>query len=109
MTLCIAAACKYEDTPSIVLVTDTRREKGLAGPMFSELKIGSDDAEKMRVMGRGFAALVSGTPTKADELLAKCEAAVYQLEDTKPNSDADIVITAFLRVYARVHGKGNVN
>lgn len=59
MTLCIAGECRHRGKPAIVLLADSRVEKGLASPMFSELRIGAEDAQKMRDVGAGFRALVS--------------------------------------------------
>lgn len=93
MTLCIAAACKHQDVPAIVLCADCRAEKGVAA--YSEGRIGSNDAEKIREIGQSFAALLSGVPTKADELLAKCDQAIFTFERTVATEDSDIVITHF--------------
>jgi hypothetical protein len=95
MTLCIAGACKHKGSPAIVMLTDSRVERGLASPIFSELRIGAEDAQKMRDVGDDFRALLSGPPTMGDELLAKCDAAIVRFEKAVPNADSDIVITAF--------------
>ena len=92
MTLCIAAACKYHDRPALVLCTDTRTEKGLADPLLSELKIGSNDADKIREIGGNFAVLIAGISTKADELLAKFDEPIVKFERVAPNKDSDIVM-----------------
>jgi hypothetical protein len=96
MTICIAATCEHEGIPALVLCTDTRAEKGLADIFLSELKIGSEDADKVRHIGKDFAALVAGQPTKADELLAKFDDPIFRFERVTPNEDSDIVITSFL-------------
>lgn len=94
VTLCIAAACKHEGIPAIALCTDCRTEKGLAS--YSEGRIGSNDADKIRRIGTSFAALLAGGPTNADQLLAKCDAAVLKFEKATANKDSDIIITEFL-------------
>jgi hypothetical protein len=95
MTLCIAGECRHNGDPALVLVADTRVERGLASPIFSELRIGSEDAQKVRDVGINFRALLSGPPTLGDELLAKCDAAIVELEKATPNQDSDLIITAF--------------
>jgi hypothetical protein len=105
MTLCIAGECRHKGMPALVLIADSRAERGLSNPVFSEFRIGSEDTQKIRDVGRNFRALVSGAPTLADELLAKCDTAIVKLEDTAHNEDSDIVITEFfenLRQAARL-------
>jgi len=105
MTLCIAGECRHKGMPALVLIADSRAERGLANPAFSDLRIGSEDTNKIRDVGKNFRALLSGPPTLADELIAKCDAATVKLEETVPNEDSDIVITEFfenLRQAARL-------
>lgn len=91
MTLCIAATCQHENMPAIVLCSDSRAEHGI---YLSELRVGSEDADKIRWIG-DFSAMLSGLPTKADELLTQCDQAIREFSKTQPNVDSDIVITSF--------------
>jgi 20S proteasome alpha/beta subunit len=110
MTLCIVAPCTHEGAPAIVLCADCRAEKGLA--VYSEGRIGSNDADKIRYIGESFAAVVAGIPTKADELLAQCDDAIFRFQRAPANQDSDIVVTSFfneLRAAARIRRQDLIN
>lgn len=95
MTLCIAAECWHNNAPAIVLCCDTRAERG-AG--YQEL-VGSEDVWKIRHMGTA-SALLSGSETKADELLTLCDQPIKEFTATTKEidseSDSDIVVTRLL-------------
>jgi hypothetical protein len=92
MTLCIAADCWIEDNPAIAYCCDTRAERG---GVFHEL-VGSEDAWKIREIGRNIA-LVSGSETPADRLLAACDDVIKQFGRASAGDDSELFIDALLR------------
>lgn len=96
VTLCIGAECKHENKWAVVNCADTRQEKG---GVFQEL-VGSEDAGKIAKIGPAdklFHVLLSGSPTKAIDLMAACRAAVSELIASPGGQDADLEITQYLQ------------
>jgi hypothetical protein len=92
MTLCIAADCWINDKPALAYCCDTRAERG---GVFHEL-VGSEDAWKIREIGRNIA-LVSGSETPADRLLALCDATIKGFGTITGGDDSELFVDAFLR------------
>jgi hypothetical protein len=91
MTLCISAAAKFKENPALVMVSDTR---SLSSSREWGLSISSENAEKMREIGR-FQALIAGDPTEADSLLAQCMEAIEKFSIKKAGPDSDLHYDAF--------------
>ncbi len=95
MTLCIAGECRHKGKPAIVLIADSRVERGAANPIFSDMRIGAEDAQKVRDVGNTFRALISGPPTMGDELISKFEETVVRFEQVNLPDDFDLLVTKF--------------
>jgi hypothetical protein len=92
MTLCISAEAYQETEPCIISCSDSRMERG---GIFQEL-VGSEDAWKIREIGAA-TALLAGRETSADELLARCDKYIKDIQAVGPFPDnADILVTEFL-------------
>lgn len=92
MTLCIAAECEHENRATIVMCCDWRAQRG---SITREL-VGSDDVDKIREIGPA-SALLAGSETEADRLLAGCEVSIQKFCATPPGSNSDLVMDEFLR------------
>jgi len=93
MTLCIAADCWLGEKQCLVFCCDTRAERG---GTFHEL-IGSNDAWKIREIGSNVA-LLSGSETPADDLLALCDKTIQEFgKRSVGESDIDLAVSEFRR------------
>ena len=64
MTVCIAAECTHNGEPRIVLCSDWKGETALGG---------SETTDKLRVLPKGWVALIADTLSRAEELVAQYE------------------------------------
>lgn len=92
MTLCIAAEGWIDNERCIVFCCDTRAERG---GIFHEL-VGSDDAWKIRVIGKNIA-LLSGAETPADRLLALCDKTISDFGTQPAGDDSELFVDRFMR------------
>jgi hypothetical protein len=91
MTLCIAATCTYQAKSTLVLCRDWQVNKGTL--------ITSDDADKLREIEEGeshCSILISGQPTRADQLLNACDPAIRGYMRESNPADTDLHIDALL-------------
>ena len=84
MTVCIAAACRHEGHPALVLCCDERATRGTS--------VSSDDSDKVRRINDTLVVLLAGGRTAADELFWAINDAVKRWTGTDTD---EIQITEF--------------
>jgi len=87
VTVCIAAACKHNETTAIALCCDWQGTKG------SFIK--SDDLDKIRWIGPA-SVLLAGTLTNADELVFECDPAIKPFASKTNPAQADPDLQLYL-------------
>ena len=92
VTLCIAAECEHEGAPAIVMCCDWQSQTGNAVQGF----VNADDAYKLREV-KSASALLDGSPTMADALLASCRGAISEFIGSASGPDSDLATDRFLR------------
>lgn len=81
VTVCIAAGCRYEDNPALVLCCDERGNRAT---------VSADDSYKIRWINDALAILLAGSRTAADELYWAINTAVRSWGASDQTDEIDI-------------------